>query len=416
MKTMKMHIITVVSIMLFLFMCSSSIAQEPQRIRMQAPPSGGYRMLSDDGKTTFPFEFISKHVVVPVTVNGHTLKLILDTGMPFDGALLFGSDKVRSLGLQYAGKAPVMGVGGDKIESDLAMGVTFNLPGVEFTNQMLLVMPQDSTRSCYFEGKDGVIGHTLFSRFAVRIDHDTMEITLTEPERFAYTGTGQELPLRIDRYPFLHCEGKIGGGKKIPLDLVVDTGNGAALTLNVGAQEGISLPEKVIEYHARSVGRELQRFMGRIEGLYLGPYVLKNLLTSFRTPAHEPAPPWAKAGALGQDALRRFNTIFDYTREKIILEPNSHYDEPFEFPMAGIQFTRTPHGVFQIDRVIPRSPAAEAALRAGDHIVRINGQSVNQLSADEVKQLLRKEGEKVMLDIQRGDQSLQVSLKLRRLI
>jgi predicted metalloprotease with PDZ domain len=166
----------------------------------------------------------------------------------------------------------------------------------------------------------------------------------------------------------------------------------------------------------RSVGDEIIRLMGRIEHLQLGPYVFKNLLCSFRTSAHEPAPPWAKEGVLGQGILRRFNIVFDYTHEKIILEPNGHFNESFEFNMAGIQFNRAAQDRFQISRVIPDSPASEAGLCAGDLIVQMNGQPASQFSVDDVEQLLKKEGEKLMLYIKRGKELLQLSLILRRLI
>jgi len=413
---MKMWKAKALFIMFIVFSRSTSFAQEPKRMRMAAPPSGGYRMLTEDGKTIIPFEFISNHVVIPVSINGNTLKFILDTGMPTDGAVLFGSKRVNTLGLQIIGKAQVMGAGGGSVESDLSMGVTFGLPGVEFTNQMVIVMPEDSTQSRHFEGKDGIIGHTLFSRFVVRIDYDNMNIILAEPDRFEYTGTGQVLPLQMGRYPFLVCEADIKGGQRIPLSLVVDTGNGAALTLNVGAKEGLVIPEKVIEYHTRSIGPEILRLTGRIERLQLGSYMFKNLLCSFRTSAHEPAPPWAKEGVLGQGILRRFNIVFDYTHEKIILEPNGHFNESFEFNMAGIQFNRAAQDRFQISRVIPDSPASEAGLCAGDLIVQMNGRPVSQFSVDDVEQLLKKEGEKLMLDIKRGKELLQLSLILRRLI
>jgi hypothetical protein len=413
MKTYK-YVIGFLSLLFFAW--SPAPKQEPHRVRVPVPQSGEYRLLTEDGVTVIPFEFISNHVVIPVEVNGKTLKLILDTGMPLDGALLFGSEKVNALDFNYIGKAPVMGAGGNMVESDMTMGVTLRIPHAEFTNQMVLVMPQDSIRSKHYEGKDGVIGQTLFSRFVVRIDHDKMEVALTEPDRFEYTGSGQELPLRIDRYPFLACEGVIMGGERIPLELVIDTGNGASLTLNVGAHDGLVLPEKVIEYHTRSVSREILRLMGRIDRLHLGPYVLKDLLSSFRTSDHEPAPPWGKAGALGQGVLRRFNIVFDYKHEKIIFEPNSHFNEPFEFNMAGIQVIRSTQGHFRITRVIPDSPASESDLQVGDHIVQIYGRPSHTFSTDDFEELLRKEGEEVGLDIHRGKRSLHMRVSLRRLI
>ncbi len=413
---MKLRNVVLLFGLLSLMVCGPTLGQEPQRVRMQAPQKGSHKMLNEDGKAVVPFEFISSHVVIPVEINGKTLNLILDTGMPIDGALLFGSEAVDALGLQFVGKAPVMGVGGGRVESDLAMGVSFKLPGVELTNQMVLVTPRDSTRSRHFEGKDGVIGNSLFSHFAVRIDHDSMKVTLSDQERFEYAGSGAEMPLRIDRYPFLSCEVEIAEGVTVPVELVVDTGNGAALTLNVGAEEGIVLPEKVLEYHTRSMGPEILRLTGRIERLRLGPYVLENVLGSFRTPDHEPPPPWAKAGGVGQGVLRRFNTVFDYAHKRIILEPNRYFGEPFEFNMAGLQFIRATQGRLEVTRVIPSSPASEVGLLAGDQIVRINGRPASQFSQDELDRLLKQEGEEIEFDINRGEESLQLQLKLRRLM
>lgn len=413
---MRSYNITVVLALVIASACGLVFGQEPQPVRMRAPAPGAYRMLTEAGETKIPFEFISNHVVIPVKVEGKTLDLILDTGMPMDGALLFGSKKVSDLALEYVGKAPVMGVGGHRVESDLAMGVTFTVPGVEFSNQMVLVMPQDSSLSMHFEGKDGVIGNALFSRFVVGINHDNMEIALTEPDRFEYVGPGTELPLRVDRYPFLICEADIVGAETVPLELVVDTGNGAALTLNVGAREGLNLPDKVIEYHTRSVSQGIPRLAGRIERLQLGPYVLRDLLASFRTPSHESAPPWERSGGLGQDVLRRFNTLFDYAHGRIILEPNGHFDEPFEFNMAGIQFSRTSQGALEISRVVPGSPADRAGLQLGDHIIRLNDRPTSELSMDDAEQMMRQAGKAITLDIRRGKESLHLDLTSERLI
>jgi C-terminal processing protease CtpA/Prc len=66
--------------------------------------------------------------------------------------------------------------------------------------------------------------------------------------------------------------------------------------------------------------------------------------------------------------------------------------------------------------VIPESPAGEAGLIQGDRINAINGRPASELGIDQVDRLLKQEGEEVTLDIRRGAQSLQLGLKLRRLI
>jgi hypothetical protein len=41
-------------------------------------------------------------------------------------------------------------------------------------------------------------------------------------------------------------------------------------------------------------------------------------------------------GLIGSEILRRFKVIFDYTRGRLMLERNDHFDEPIEYDMSGI--------------------------------------------------------------------------------
>ena len=144
--------------------------------------------------------------------------------------------------------------------------------------------------------------------------------------------------------------------------------------------------------------------------------MLEDVLASFRTPEHEPPPPWQKGGALGQGILHRFNVIFDYSRERLILEPNHFFGAPSDLNMAGIQFTRTAKGALEITHIITDSPASEVGLLEGDYIDRINGRPTGDLSLEELDRLFKQEGKEVTLGIRRDDEALTFRIELRRLI
>ncbi len=408
--------VTAIMAATILFTGSPARGQEPAPRRMQPPPTATCRILAEDGRAVIPFEMIGNHVLLPVEVGGTTLRLILDTGMPIDGVLLWGSDRVAAAGLEIIGKSMVMGPGGEGVESDLAMGVTVGLPGVECSGMMAIVMPEDADMSRHFESTDGVIGQSLFGHFVVAIDYDNSTVTLTEPDRFTYAGPGTTLPLRLERYPIATCEMAMAGETPVPVELVIDTGNQAALTLNTGDRTGLSLPEKVIPGHARGVNGEVERLLGRIGHVQLGSFQCDDVIASFRTPEHEPAPPWAKDGALGQGLLRRFNVIFDYHGLRLILEPNRNFADPFDLTMAGIEYIRDPAGALVLTHLIPRSPATEAGLEVGDRITAVNGRPAADLSLDEVNEILKQEGEEVAFRVRRGEESIEMRVKLRRLI
>jgi len=68
---------------------------------------------------------------------------------------------------------------------------------------------------------------------------------------------------------------------------------------------------------------------GRVAWLKLGPYTLRNVATAF-APAEVRSRQRGADGVLGNDAIRRFNVIFDYAGESLYLKPNSHHADPFE--------------------------------------------------------------------------------------
>lgn len=403
--------------LLILFLCFSfttSGVQMKKVIRMQNP-SGDYEILTGKGETKFPFELIRNQIVVPVEMNGVTLKLILDSGMPADGVLLFGSQRTDDLKLQYVGKAPVMGVGGKAVVADLALGETVSLPGIELKSQMVLVMPHDSTRSLYFEGKNGIIGFSLLSRFVLKIDYDNMRITLAEPEKFLYSGPGQACKIAvINNRIFLPVNLKINQEGCISADLVIHTGNSDALTLNEGSNRDIAVPEKSIVYTKRGINEVIFRYVGRISSVQLGSITFDNVLCSFRTERSEPPPPWEKEGSLGHELLRRFNLIFDLPNKRIILEPSHRLDEPFDFNRTGFQFIRTEQGHFRITHIVSNSPASQSKLEEGDQIININGKPSNRYTYDDLDQILSQEGKLVKLVILRSGKEKEVrSVKTR---
>ena len=85
---------------------------------------------------------------------------------------------------------------------------------------------------------------------------------------------------------------------------------------------------------------------------------------------------------MGGDILRRFKVIFDYTRKRMILEPNSQFDESFEYDMSGISLTAEgrDYKILRVGRVFEDTPAAEAGLRDGDQILAVDGKPSSELT------------------------------------
>ena len=381
-------------------------------VRMMAPPPGESKIITPSGIATFPFELVSNHIVIPVEINGTVVKLILDTGMPMEGLILSGGQSTEKLNLPIMGKAPIVGgADGNTVMTDLSMEVDFKLPGVEFSDQMVLVMPNNPMK-----GVDGVIGNSVFKHFVTSINYDAMEITLTEPDKFSYTGKGEKIPLEIGAH--LTTTGKVGmkNGEMVPMNLTVDTGFQGVLGLNASQDDSDILPEKCIEAFGAGAGGKFSVKVGRTEGFRIGSFHFSNVLSSFSQKLRNPN---KNGGVLGQEILKRFNVIFDYARKSMILEPNAKFDEPFEFGegnMAGFQPTKTEDGRMEISHIYPDSPAAEAGLKTGDILSSIDGRPVGGLTSNEITAFLGQDGKAVTLGIIRNGESLSKRIVLRRLI
>lgn len=401
---------------------SSQRPQGPERQKvMMGPPPGEYTWLTDEKSTEIPFDMAKNHVIIPVELQGRQLRFVLDTGMPAHGAVLFGGSNCDSVPLDYVGEAQVGGVGGGPSRARVAFGATIRLGGLELTQQMIVAMPPDPERGLAFEGRDGVIGYALFSRFVVELDYDRMVMTVAEPAESHRPDSAAVLPLTLtNNVPRVRCDVELLDGTVVPLEPVVDLGASHAISLNAGAHPEISIPKGAIEARlGRGVGGTLDGRVGRVKSLTLAGLRLDNVVTSFRTKAHEGAPGLEaveRDGNLGGDALRRFNVTFDYRGKEMLLEPNSHFHEPFEYDMAGIEYSRTDGGSVVVDRVVPYSPAQEAGLSVGDVITKADGRDVKSTSLEDLRLLLMRPGRQVTLSFVRDGKEEQATLTLRRLL
>jgi C-terminal processing protease CtpA/Prc len=124
-------------------------------------------------------------------------------------------------------------------------------------------------------------------------------------------------------------------------------------------------------------------------------------------------------GTIGEEILRRFKVIFDFSHNRMILEPNSHFKDPYEEDMSGISLTPEKSNdakLFRIRQVVANTPASDAGLQADDLITAIDGQPTSNFTEGRIEHMFKQEGREFTLTIKRGEKVIQLKLKLRRLI
>jgi hypothetical protein len=407
------------SLRLWLFaliaVCSLSLSSLPQRAQQSAAPTAATQ---SSKLARIPIEMNGNHVMLQGRVNGSDpLWFTLDTGA---AASVINMRRARELGLQLNGNGRAQGAGGSA-ETARVSGITFSLSGVEIKNLSVMAIALDSIEATAGRSMDVIIGAELFHRYVVEVDYAAGFITLYEPQQFVYTGAGESLPLKFFyNHPYVTGKINIAGMEAIEGDFVIDAGSGFALTFQPAFVKEHKLIEhvpKTIQTKARGVGGEFPLAVGRIESLELGRFKLERPTTAFPQTVGFISRE-GSIGNVGGLILRHFKVIFDYPHKRMILEPNKSFNEPFDFDMSGLALiSDSPEfKTIKINRVLEASPASETGLKAEDVILEVDGRSASNYTLHTLREMFKKEGKLYRLKVRRGEETLQVQLKTRRLI
>jgi predicted aspartyl protease len=366
-----------------------------------------------------PLEFASNHIYLQLRVNDSApLWFILDTGA---GSSVIDAEQARAEGLALQGKLEGRGAGEGSIDVAFVAGATFHLPGIEVVDQTIAAIPLQALAP--FDGRPvhGILGYDFISRFVVEIDYAGGLLHLHDPQHYTYTGPGERLAIFLEgNVPFVQAELVPPGRQAIQAQFLLDTGARVALVLNKPFIEAHRLvPEKTITApFGMGVGGETKQYIGRVPQLQLGGITLSDIVAGFSQDVKGAGANPDRAGLIGGDVLRRFTAIFDYASGHMILEPNAHCTEPYEYDMSGL-FLATqgaPHDAFRVHRVVADSPAAEAGLQEGDMLIALDGHPAQEFTLEQIRQSFKAPGRQVRLTVQREAEEQEVVLALRRLI
>lgn len=131
--------------------------------------------VSAPNERVISFTPLSTRLAVDISVDGKTVRALLDTGAP--GIALGGKD-TRRVGLDVESLSPLVGMSGafGPIESYFYETKTFSFAGFEFPGQPIAITP----RGNYNQGapSGSILGYDTLSKFTMRIDYDSKRLWL----------------------------------------------------------------------------------------------------------------------------------------------------------------------------------------------------------------------------------------------
>ena len=280
-------------------------------------------------KIEIPFKVERNKVMLPVRIdNSREFKVIFDTGMHFEGLLLYNVDSKDSIILKNAIEVLVPGAGSDYGSTAvMADSMSFLVGTQEFTNQRIIMLTSDRMQGF---ASEGVTGYSLFGNYIVEVDYDRMILTLYESEvEIDSSWEWLALTFKDNKIPWIEAAININGEEDIPISCYIDLASGDALELLIRENMKLRLPDKLEDaYLGTGLSGDIHGQTGRIHFLKLGTFYLKDVVTHF-APAGIRSKQEDADGIIGNNSLRRFNVIFDYEKGRLYIKPNSHFNEPF---------------------------------------------------------------------------------------
>lgn len=271
-----------------------------------------------------PYKDVDGWVLLSGRVNGRApVDFVLDTGASV--VALLADRRTAHLGLDMR---DVRRLGAaDNLAAPIGArqdGLSIDFGGVTLTDQAALAIPAE-TLDCKGQRQpvpfNGVIGHDLFRRFTVEVNRDRGTVTLHDPKTYRYAGRGWVVPARIEgRQPFIDAQVTPPGETPYTARMHVDSGAGIDMTLFPGSNPAIK---------ATPGGRVHEAcFVGGLARYTVGAPVQVALAGAAATTPVEYATgrevvAGRQNGRLGARFLARFNVVFDYARERLILEARS---------------------------------------------------------------------------------------------
>ncbi len=378
---------------------------QTQAAAPQTPPSSNsapssVRFAYGGNVAEIPAEFIGGLILLPLHVNqSQPCLFVLDSTA---AATSIDPERATELGIPA----------GQSVEMEFA--------GVDLTLPELPHAPKPNFDARFGREYEGTLGRDFFESFVVAIDYERKTVRLFDPGAYRYSGRGKSFHLSFaGDTPVVRAKSNTNG-KTVEGDFGIDT----ALDASVLFSESYANAHRMLS-HLKMIPAmdevsddSADARLGRIRLFQIGPFPVQQAIATFSKLNAGTTGGEKLAGEIGGGILRRFTVIFDYPHMQVIFDPNSNRrTEEFE-DMSGISVMAGGPGLrtFKVTRVRPGTPGAEAGLQKGDIIEGIDQDPAADLSLIQVRDLFRQLGHPYLLTIQRNDQTLHLTMKLKRLL
>ena len=359
--------------------------------------------------TAFSFsQFFGGVVVVHALFDNFpdTLNFIFDTG---SSGISLDSATVDYFKLEPTpSERTIRGIAGIRKVSFLN-NRKLRLPGLTIDSLNFHINDYSILTAVYGEKIDGIIGYSVFNRYIIKVDYDNYKMEFWSKGTFRYPKGGSIFKPSIGTLAVQQA--RVRDAFTVNSRFLYDIGAALCLLLSkefISDSAFLIKGKKIYVKEAEGVGGKIDMQLTVIKELRLGQYKFKNIPTYIFNDDNNITSYPHMGGLIGNDILRRFNTIFNYEKEEFYLIPNTHFANPFDYAYTGVELYML-DGVITAGDVASGSPAEKAGLREGDQIVSVNKIFSDDLDA--MKYALQTLNEKIKIIVKRDRELVEINFR-----
>lgn len=363
--------------------------------------------------TTIPFTLEANHVIIAIAVDGKPTHALFDTG----SGNAIDARFAKSLKLKERAAGNVAGAGEGTVAAARTFVRSLQFGDITMPDQNFSVIPLPPSITSGNEVRiDALVGREILHRYVTRIDYDARTITFTPVDAFEYAGDGTAVPLQRGTGAAV-VRGSIDG---LEGSFQIDTGSAASLILTTPFVDAHDLRKLDHPIGNMVVGRGIGGYTRADVALgkhfSVGDITLDDVALELSTDSRGAfASHWID-GNIGNDVLQRVTLTLDEPHHVVYLERNKRTDIPTPPNRAGLYAQNDDRNFFDVVGVLTGGPAYDAGLRAGDHIVAIDGTPALHVTANAFWNLMRgPPGEIHTFTVDRDGSTSTLSVTLRNI-
>lgn len=325
-------------------------------------------MLAADSEARWvPFELTpGNQIAFRLTINGRAATAVLDTGVNFT---LAATAFAGTIGLKPTASGQAAAAIGGSLPIAWAQVESIDFGGLSRHGGRIGVTDLSALSTGTAKPVDVVVGSDLLATHALDIDFDARRFRLLPSGRMPFRGISVPIQTAAQTGTF-QVDATVGNARVRPL--LIDTGDGSALTLAREAWTTTRLPDTgVTSAYAVGLAGPIETDLVVLPQVRLGTAIARNVEVRIEQKGGYSAAT-GTAGRIGTGFLQRYRVLLDPRARRMVLVPGKDADRMPLKSTSGLLLSHEGKAL-RVLHVMRGSPAAAGGWRAGERICVIDG-------------------------------------------